>query len=147
MTATDEGDVRIVFTDADKSNRRTIWEGPTELLDASALMTEQLLVPFSGAELGEDDKLIVEVKVGVTSSADYGANTKVRIPITKKNLATKQKTPTFLRDSDLRAADVTLTADVWVELGVYTIGAQTKLRLGHQIPNNSKIYISMVENE
>ena len=147
MTATDEGDVRIIFTDADKNDRRTVWEGPTELLDASALMTEQILVPFSGATLHEDDKLVVEVKVGTTSSADYGANTKVRIPVTKHNESTKQDTPTFLRDSDLRAADVTLTADTWIELGTYTVSAQTSVKLGHKIPNNSKIYLTMVENE
>lgn len=144
MVASDEGDVRIRFSDASRSNMRKIYEAPTELLDSSALLTEQLIVPFSQETIHEDDLLIVEVKVGVASSADYGLST-IRIPITKLSKSTGQETPTFLRDSDIRAADVTL-ATSWTELGTYTISAQESLKLGHRIPDNSRAYISFTEN-
>ena len=145
MTATDEGDVRIRFADASRSNMRKIFEAPTEALDISTDPRQQLIMPFSKENLHEDDILIVEVKVGTTSSADYGSSI-VRIPVTKHNKATGQETPTYLRDSDLRAADVTLTADTWIELGTYTISAQESLKLGHRIPDNSRIYLTMTEN-
>lgn len=143
MVDSDEGDVRIRFSDASRSNMRKIWEGPTEQLDASALLTEQMIVPFSKETLHEDDILIVEVKVGTASSADYG-NTKIRIPITKMSKSTGQETPTYLRDSDIRAADVTLNT-TWTELGTYTVSAQESLKLGHRIPDNSRIYMTFVE--
>jgi len=145
MVATDEGDVRIRFADASRSNMRKIFEAQTEALDISTDPRQQIIVPFSGETIHEDDLLIVEVNVGTTSSADYGLST-VRIPITKRNKATGQETPTYLRDSDLRSADVTLTGSTWIELGKYTISAQESVKLGHRIPDNSRIYLSMTEN-
>lgn len=144
MTASDEGDVRIVFTDASQSRREKIFEAPTEALDVSTDPRQQLIVPFSLETIHEDDLLLVEVKVGTASSADYGLST-VRIPVTKRSKATGQETPTYLRDSDLRSADVTL-ATSWTQLGSYTISAQEDLKLGHRIPDNSRIYISFTEN-
>lgn len=144
MTASDEGDVRIRFADASRSNLRKVFEGPTEALDISTDPRQQLIVPLSKESLHEDDLLIVEVKVGTASSADYGLST-VRIPITKRNKATGQETPTYLRDSDLRSADVTL-ATTWTELGSYTVSAQEDVKLGHRIPDNSRVYISFTEN-
>lgn len=145
MVASDEGDVRIIFTDASESRREKVFEAQTEILDANTTLRDQLIVPFSAETIHEDDIVKVEVKVGVASTADYGLST-VRIPITKRNRATGQETPTFLRDSDLRAADVTLTAATWVVLGSYTISAQEDLKLGHRIPDNSRVYISFTEN-
>lgn len=145
MTASDEGDVRIIFADADEGNRRKVWEGPTEKLDVATDPRQQLIVPFSGQTLHQDDLLIVEVKVGTASTADYGLST-VQIPITRLNKSTKQETPTFLRDSDIRSADVTLTASTWVELGRYTVSAQEAIKLGHRIPDNSTMYMSFTEN-
>ena len=144
MVASDEGDVRIRFADASRSNLRKIFEAPTEALDVSTDPRQQLIVPLSKETLHEDDLMIVEVKVGTASSADYGLST-VRIPITKRNKSTGQETPTYLRDSDLRSADVTL-ATSWTELGVYTVGAQEDVKLGHRIPDNSRPYISFTEN-
>jgi hypothetical protein len=145
MVATDEGDVRIRFADASRSNLRKIFEAPTEALDIATDPRQQLIVPFTNESIHEDDLVIVEVKVGTASTADYGLST-VRIPITKRNKSTGQETPTYLRDSDLRSADVTLTANTWVELGSYTVSAQEDLKLGHRIPDNSRVYISFTEN-
>ena len=145
MTASDEGDVRIIFADASQSNRRKIQEYPTERLDQSALMSEQIIVPVSAETIHQDDVLIVEVKVGTASTADYGLSS-IQIPITKLNKSTKQETPTYLRDSDLRSADVTLTANTWVVLGTYTVSAQEAVKLGQRIPDNSRIYMSFTEN-
>ena len=145
MVDSDEGDVRIVFADASSSNRRKVFEAPTERLDGSTLQSEQIIVPFSAETIHQDDLLIVEVKVGTASSADYGLST-IQIPITKLNKSTKQETPTYLRDSDLRSADVTLTANTWVVLGTYTVSAQEAVKLGQRIPDNSRIYIALVEN-
>jgi len=148
MVDSDPGDVRIRFSDANRNNLRKIWEGPSELLDSSALMTEQLIVPFSNETLHEDDLFIVEYKATVATSADYllaGTTTIIRIPITKLSKSTGQETPTFLRDSDLRSADVTLPT-TWTEFGVYTVSAQESLKLGHRIPDNSRMYMAFVEN-
>lgn len=148
MVDSDPGDVRIRFSDANRNNLRKIWEGPSELLDSSALMTEQLIVPFSTETIHEDDLFIVEYKAAVTTSADYllaGTTTVIRIPITKMSKSTGQETPTFLRDSDLRSADVALPAGVWTEFGVYTVSAQESLKLGHRIPDNSRMYMAFVE--
>lgn len=145
MTDSDEGDVRIIFADASQGNRRKVFEAPTERLDASTLQSEQIIVPYSAETIHQDDLLIVEVKVGTASTADYGLS-KVQIPITKYNKSTKLETPTFLRDSDLRAADVTLTASTWVVLGTYTVSAQEAVKLGQRIPDNSRAYISFTEN-
>jgi len=144
MVASDEGDVRIIFSDASYMNRRIVWQGPTERLDGSALQSEQVIVPLSAETIHQDDLLIVEVKVGTASSADYGLST-IQIPITKLNKSTKQETPTYLRDSDIRAADITL-ATTWTVLGTYTISAQEAVKLGQRIPDNSRIYISFTEN-
>ncbi len=144
MVDSDEGDVRIIFADASQSNRRKVFEGPTERLDASTLQSEQVIVPLSTERVHQDDVIIVEVKVGTASTADYGL-TKIQIPITKLNKSTKQETPTYLRDSDLRSADVTL-GTTWTVLGTYTVSAQESVKLGHRIPDNSRIYIALVEN-
>ncbi len=145
MTASDEGDVRIVFSDAQESRKVKMFEAATEILDANTTLQDQLIVPFSGETIHEDDLMKVEVKVGTASSADYGLST-VRIPITRRNKSTGIETATYLRDSDFRAADVTLTANTWVVLGTYTVSAQEDVKLGHRIPDNSRIYISFTEN-
>ena len=145
MTATDEGRVRIRFADASRSNMRKVFESTTRKLDISTDPRQQIIVPFSKRTLHEDDLMIVGVNVKTTSSADYGLST-VDIPVTIMNIATKQETPISIEDTDLRSADVTLTADTWVELGVYTVSAQESLKLGHRIPDNSRIYVSFTEN-
>lgn len=62
MTASDEGDVRIVFTDTNESNRRVVYQAPTESLDISTDPRQCLIVPFSAETLHQDDLMIVEVK-------------------------------------------------------------------------------------
>ena len=145
MTATDEGDVRIRFGDASRDRMDKVFEAPTEDLDGSTDPRQQLIVSFSKENLHEDDLMIIQVKVLTTSSADYGLS-RLKIPITKINHATKKETPTYLRDSDFRSADVTLTAGQWDELGVYTVSAQESIKLGHRVPDNSRIYMSFTEN-
>ncbi len=144
MVDSDNGDIRIRFSDASRSNMRKVWEGPTELLDSSALLTEQLIIPFSVETIHEDDILIVEYKATVATSADYG-NSTVRIPITKLSKSTGQETPTFLRHGDIASADVNPVAVTWTEIGTYTVSAQESLKLGHRIPDNSRIYMAFVE--
>ncbi len=144
MVASDEGDVRIIFSDQSYMNRRLVWQGATERLDGSTLQSEQIIIPLSAETLHQDDLLIVEVKLTTASSADYGLST-VQIPVTKLNKSTKQETATYLRDSDIRSADVTL-ATTWTTLGTYTVTAQEALKLGQRISENSRIYISFTEN-
>lgn len=147
MTATDEGLIRIMFTDNDRENVRTLWEGRTELLDISTDKRQQVQMPyFSKVSIAEDDKMIVQFKADVTTTMDYGAST-VRIPVTRYNKATKTETPTYLVDADLRSADVSFTGGEWKDLGVYTVGAQKALKLGQEIADNSQMYISGTENE
>lgn len=145
-TNSDEGDLRIIFSDASQSNRRQVFIAPSERLDIATDPQQQIIVPFGGETIHQDDLLIVEYKTGTASTADYGVS-KVQIPITKLNKSTGQETPLFLRDSDIRSADVTLTASTWVTLGTYTVSAQEAVKLGQRIPDNSRIYIQLVENE
>lgn len=145
MTATDEGDVRIRFTDANRGIMTKVFESRTEPLDVATDPRQQLLLPMSGVTLGQDDLVILECNVDTTSSMDYGLST-VRIPVTVMSTATGQRTATYLTHGDFAAADTTLTADIWVEIGSYTVPAQQKIKLGHEIPDNSRVYISMTEN-
>lgn len=144
MTATDEGDVRIRFTDANRGIMTKVFESRTEPLDVSTDPRQQLLLPMSGVTLGQDDLIILECNVDTTSEIDYGLST-IRIPVTVMSTATGQRTATYLVHADFVAADVTLTADTWIEIGSYTVPAQQKIKLGHEIPDNSRIYITMLE--
>lgn len=145
MTATDHGMLRLRFADANRGVMTKVFESRTEPLNVSTDPRQQLILPMSGALVGQDDVVILEVNVDTTSSMDYGLST-VRIPITILATATGQKTATYLVHKNFVAADVTLTADTWIEVGSYTVPAQQKLRLGHEIPDNSRVYINMVEN-
>lgn len=147
MTATDEGEIRIQFTDNDRENVRTLWEGRTETLDISTDKRQQVQMPFfGGAQISEDDKMIVQFKADTTTTMDYGSST-IRIPITRFNKATKTETPTYLVDANLRSLDVAFTAGEWKDIGVYTVGAQKALKLGHELADNSQIFIEGIENE
>lgn len=145
MTATDSGMFRLRFTDANRGVMTKVFESRTEPLGISTDPRQQLILPMSNAIVGQDDLVVLEINVDTTSSLDYGLST-VRIPITVLATATNQETATYLVHKDFVAADVTLTADTWIEVGSYTVPAQQKLRLGHEIPDNSRIYIDMVEN-
>lgn len=145
MVATDNGNLRVRMTDANRGIMTKVFESRTEPLNVATDPRQQLIVPMSGSMVGQDDLVILEVKVDTTSSMDYGLST-VRIPITVLATATGQKTATYLVHADFTTDDVTLTAGTWVEVGAYEIPAQQKLKLGHEIPDNSRVYIDMVEN-
>lgn len=146
MVATDAGDVRIIRSDPSKNVREVIFEAPTEKLNVSTDPRQQLIVPKSESVFMEDDLLIVEVKLTAASSVDNGLST-IQLPIRKMNLRTNQVYETYLRAGDIQSADTTVAAaDVWNEIGSYTIGAKSELKFGHSIAENSRIYIDLVEN-
>lgn len=144
MAAADEGMMRIRFTDANRGVMTKVFESRTEPLDVATDPRQQLILPMSGGVVGQDDLVILEVNADLATSMDYGLST-VRIPVTVLATATGQKTATYLVHADFTSVDVTLPAGTWVEVGTYTIPAQQKLRLGHEIPDNSRIYLEIEE--
>jgi len=137
-----EGDLRIRFTDANRGIMTKVFESRTEVLDVSTDPRQQLLVPISPVTLGQDDLIIMEVKADADTTFDKDLST-VRVPITVMSTATGQKTATNLIYSDFSAADTTLTGATWIEVGSYTVPAQQKVKLGQEIPDNSRIYINI----
>ena len=149
MAATDEGAVRIVFSDASETNKRVIQEYATEQLKVSTDPRQQQIVPKSVDFLQEDDKIILEMNLLAASSVDYAAaetNTKVRIPVTIRNKRTGNIFERILRHPDFASADVTIAAaNAWPVIGTYTISAQEEVKLGWNIAENSRIYATFVE--
>lgn len=144
MTAADEGTLRIRFTDANRGVMTKVFESRSEVLDVSTDPRQQLLVAMAGVTLGQDDLVILEYNADTTTEIDFGLST-IRIPVTILSTATGQKTATYLTHSDFVEADVTLTADTWIEVGAFVVPAQQKLKIGHEIPDNSRIYVSILE--
>jgi hypothetical protein len=150
MVATDEGKLRILFSDASRTNKRVVGEWASEQLDISTDPRQQIIIPKSAEVLEEDDLLLIEYNGLAASSVDYDAaeaNTKFRIPVTIRNKRTGNVYERILRHPDLASADVAISAaSTWYELGAYTVSAQEQLRLGHKIAENSRLYITLVEN-
>lgn len=145
MVDSDEGDFRLRFSDAAGSSLDKVLEIPSEVADNSLLRSEQYRVDMSEVVFKQDDKIEIYYRAAITATtADYGLST-LKIPITRKNLRSGKKTPTYLRDGDFRSADVTLPV-AWTLLGTYTVGAQEELKIGHENPYNSTIYMALVEN-
>lgn len=145
MVDTDEGDFRITKTDASETVREVLYEGPSEILDASTDPRQQPIVPMSLASLREDDKLLIEYKTTTATTVDYGLST-VRIPIRRRNVRTGNVAESYLRHGNFTSADVTVAANTWVKIGSYTVPAQEEIRLGQSIAENSRIYVALVEN-
>jgi hypothetical protein len=145
MVDTDEGDFRIVKTDASETVRQVLFEAASELLDISEDPRQQIIVPMSMATLREDDKLLIEYKTATATTVDYGLST-VRVPIRRRNVRTGNVADSYLRHSNFASADTTVAANTWVKIGSYTIPAQEELRIGQAIAENSRIYVALVEN-
>jgi hypothetical protein len=146
---TDEGSLRILYADASESRRDQIQVFASEALDISEDPRQQKIVPKSRASIGEDDKMILEYKALAATNIDYTADetfTKMRIPVTVKNVNTGNVFETILRHPDFATADVTVpVADQWTVIGKYTVGAQERVKLGHSIAENSRIYVQLAE--
>ena len=146
MVATDDGDIRIVKTDASETVRQVLFETGSEIavLGGSDPRLSPI-VPMSQATFREDDKLLIEYKTG-TASQITGANCSIRIPIRRRNVRTGNVAESFLRSSDVSAAGVTaIAASSWVMIGSYTIPAQEEVKVGQSIAENSRFYADLVE--
>ena len=150
MVATDDGSLRVVFSDASETNKRVIQEYATEQLRVSTDPRQQQIVPKSVDFLQEDDKIILEASLMAASSIDYDAaeaNTKIRIPVTIRNKRTGNIYERILRHPDFASGDVTISAaNTWTVVGTYTVSAQEEVKLGWNIAENSRIYATLVEN-
>lgn len=141
---TDEGEIRIVFSDASETNKRVIMQASTEQLDVSTDPRQQLILAKSKDYLQEDDKMIMEMSAMAATSVDYTATetfTKIRVPVTIRNKRTGTVFEKILRHPDFASADVTIsTANQWTIIGTYTCGAQEEVKLGWNIAENSRLY-------
>ena len=149
LVNSDEGAIRLVFSDSSETEKRVIGEWATEQLDISTDPRQQIIMPKSKDMLEEDDKLILEVNLMAASNVDYGsaeAWTKIRIPVTVRNKRTGTVFERILRHPDFASADVTIgTANVWQAIGTYTVSAQEQVKLGWNIAENSRIYALLAE--
>ena len=145
MVASDEGDFRIVKTDASETVRQVLFEAASESLDISTDPRQQIIIPMSQATLREDDKLLIEYKTATATSIDFGTSV-VRVPIRRRNVRTGNVADSFLRHANFASADVTVGANSWVKIGSYTIPAQEEVRIGQSIAENSRIYVSFTES-
>ena len=151
-TLSDEGEVRITFTDASEGNKQFVTEASTERLRcrvaAAAVVADArkyLILPKSKAMLEEDDKMLIEFKPGTLTEVDYGASV-IEIPVTIKNKRTGAVYERTLRHADFATGDVTsIAADKWTIIGTYTVSAQEQVKLGWNIAENSRIYIKLEE--
>jgi hypothetical protein len=146
---TDEGAVRILFSDASETNRRVIAEFATEQLDQSTDPRQQVIIAKSIDLLEEDDKMIIEVNLMAASNVDYDvaeAFTKMRVPVTVRNKRTGNVFERILRHPNFATADVTVAvASQWVRIGTYTVTAQEQVKLGWNLAENSRLYIQLAE--
>lgn len=145
MVSSDEGTFRVRFTDANRGVMTKVFEARSETLDISADPRQQLLMPVSGVTLGQDDLMILEFDADVATTLDAGIASTLRIPITMMSMATGQRTATYLTLPEFTTANITLPAETWTEIGVYVVPAQQKIKIGHEIPDNSRIYFEMEE--
>ncbi len=151
-TLSDEGEIRITFTDASEANKRFVMEASTERLRCRAAVSsvqadarKYLVLPKSAAALEEDDKILVEFKPVTATEVDLGLSV-VEIPITIRNKRTGTIHERTLRHADLATGDVTdIAANKWTIIGTYTISAQEQVKLGWNIAQNSRILIHLEE--
>lgn len=141
---TDEGELRIIFSDASETNKRVIQQYSSEQLDVSTDPRQLQIVPKSVDLLMEDDKMILEYSAMAATNIDYTAAeawTKIRIPVTVRNKRTGTIFEKTLRHPDFASADVTISgANTFTVIGTYTVGAQEEVKLGWSIAENSRIY-------
>lgn len=151
-TLSDEGEIRITFTDASEGNKQFIMEGSTERLRCrvaagavEADARKYLIMPKSKAALEEDDKILIEFKPTVETEVDYGLSV-IELPVTIRNKRTGAVYERTLRHGDFATGDVTtIPADKWTVLGTYVISAQEQVKLGWNIAENSRIYMKLEE--
>ena len=151
-TLSDEGEIRITFTDASEGNKQFVMETPTERarcrVAAGAVEADPrkyLIMPKSKAALEEDDKILLEYKPIAASEVDYGLSV-IEIPVTIRNKRTGAVYERMLRHGDFTTADVTnIAANKWTIIGTYTISAQEQVKLGWNIAENSRVYMKLEE--
>lgn len=152
VTLSDEGEVRITFTDASEGNKQFVMEGSTERLRCrvaagavEADARKYLVMAKSKAALEEDDKILLEFKPVTATEVDYGL-TIIEIPVTIRNKRTGAVYERTLRHGDFATGDVTsIAANKWTIIGTYTVSAQEQVKLGWNIAENSRVYIKLEE--
>lgn len=151
-TLSDEGEVRITYTDASEANKSFVMEASTERLrcrtaagTVEADARKYLVLAKSKALLEEDDKILLEFKPTVATEVDYGETT-IELPVTIRNKRTGTIHERTLRHSDFATADVTnIAANKWTIIGTYTVSAQEQVKIGWNIAQNSRVLMQLEE--
>ena len=146
-------EVRIVYANAGEGNKRAMKtvSGAVAKGDASvagAVLTQSdprklPIVQKTKKALGEDSKILIEVKNSVADVFDNGDNDAeeaLRIPITILDTETGDIEETFLRSKDCTGGDTTCIVDEWTKLLTYTVKAQNRVKIGHGIAEDSKLF-------
>ena len=149
---TAEGRIRLIFSDASQTEKRVIAEYSSQRLDRSTDPRQQPIVPMSEGVISEDDLLIMEfmptagagdVATDPTESATHSL---VEVPVTIKNIRTKNKYEKVLTSKDFNpvATNYTCAQDTWTVIGTVTVSAQEQIKLGYAIADNSRISIDLL---
>ena len=100
---------------------------------------EMTIVPKTEGFMGQDDKIILSAKP--TSTTNFDTNSEMEIPVMVQNVKTGVVRADFLNRSDFFSSDQGMTVNVWNQIGEYTVGAQENVKLGQDIPENSKLRV------
>ncbi len=152
MALSDEGEIRITYTDASEANKAFVMEASTERLrcrhatgSVEADARKYLVLPKSQASLEEDDKILIEFKPILATLIDV-VNTVLELPVTIRNKRTGTVHERTLRWGDFQTADVTgIAANKWTIVGTYTVSAQEQVKIGWNIAQNSRILMQLEE--
>ena len=146
--------VRIYASDASMSRKDIIY-GDVSYALATLGATDprlSLIVPFTPkGELKEDDILIFAFQSVAADALDEAST--MRVPVTIKNMTTGIVRQAFLdipncvdmAGAAISATDISLPAGVMTDAFKYVVKAQERLILGHQMAENSRLYMSMAD--
>lgn len=151
-TLSDEGEIRITYTDASEANKTFVMEASTERLrcrtaasTVEADARKYLVLPKSQAMLEEDDKILIEFKPVTLTEIDE-LLTVLELPVTIRNKRTSTIHERTLRWADFVTGDVTnIAANKWTIVGTYIVSAQEQVKIGWNIAQNSRILMHLEE--
>ena len=136
--------IRILYADAGETRADQVFVadgirsnpgGTTPTTDPR----EMIIVPKTEGFMGQDDKIILSAKPSATTNFD--TNSEMEIPVMIQNVKTGVVRADFLNRSDFFSSDQGMTVNVWNQIGEYTVGAQENVKLGQDIPENSKLRV------
>lgn len=149
MTATTmAGTYRLVHKDANDIVLNTLLEMHSTELGAGGVagtpqtdLQRMITLLKNGVIIGEDEKLVIQFKPDetVTEASSGNGHTKTyKVPITFRNLRSKQVFEKDLNAGHFATAKASAASQVWnagqwADIDAYTVPAQSAIVLGHRV--------------